>query len=289
MANIFTTDYEQDIEAVSRIKEVNVILDVICKITNMGFAAVARVTKERWITCVSLDKVGFGLKPGDELKVDSTICYEIENSREPVVISYVAKDPKYSDHHTPKQYGLQSYISVPIILEDNSFFGTLCAIDANPADLDRSEILPMFQLYASMIAFHLDTMRKLVISEKLLQEEKELAIIREQFIGILGHDLRNPLGAIRNSAQLIKRIPLTERAIKLTNIIIDSSFRINGLIENILDFARGKLGDGFVLEIDTSKDLQTTLNQVIIEHNLISPGKRNQGRVCIGAGGRMRP
>ena len=36
-------------------------------------------------------------------------------------------------------YGFQSYISMPIILTDGSFFGTLCAIDPRPRKLNNPE------------------------------------------------------------------------------------------------------------------------------------------------------
>ena len=273
MTEALETDFIQDIQAVSRIEEVNTILNVICKITGMGFAAVARVTKERWITCAALDSINFGLTPGDELEVQSTICFEVEASKQAVVISNVNESDQYRHHHTPIKYNIQSYISVPIILENNYFFGTLCAIDPSPANLDGSEILSMFQLYANMIAFHLNTSQKLLVTEKSLNEERETALLRDQFIAVLGHDLRNPLGAIRNSAELLKRSPLDERGKKLASIIVDSSFRINGLIENVLDFARGKLGDGIILSLDQSEKLETILLQVISELSLISPDK----------------
>ena len=44
-------------------------------------------------------------------------------SRQAVVIDHVAEDAVYRDHHTPRQYGFQSYISMPIILADGTFFG----------------------------------------------------------------------------------------------------------------------------------------------------------------------
>ena len=47
----------------------------------------------------------------------------------------VATDAIYRQHATPAIYGFQSYISVPIILADGTFFGTLCAIDPRPARL----------------------------------------------------------------------------------------------------------------------------------------------------------
>jgi len=45
--------------------------------------AVTRVTEDRWIACS--DEIDFGLKQGGELKVETTICHEIRQSREPVI------------------------------------------------------------------------------------------------------------------------------------------------------------------------------------------------------------
>ena len=118
-------DFQKDIDAVLRIDAVPTILDVVCSTTGMGFAAVARVTEDRWIACQVLDNVHFGLAAGGELKVETTLCHEIRQHRNVVVIDNVAEDAVYANHHTPEIYGLQSYISVPIILPDGSFFGTL--------------------------------------------------------------------------------------------------------------------------------------------------------------------
>ena len=142
------------------------ILDVVSKTTGMGFAAIARVTEDRWITCASRDELAFGLKPGDELKVETTICHEIRQSREPVIIDEVSKDAIYCGHHTPAQYGFQSYISMPIILPDGSFFGTLCAIDPKPRILRTPEVIGMFKLFAELLAFHLDAADKVEFERK---------------------------------------------------------------------------------------------------------------------------
>src|SRR3954463_14866340 len=106
-----TDDLQADVAAIARIPAVPTILDVVCRTTGMGFAAVARVTEDRWIACRVRDDIAFGLVPGDELKIETTICNEIRHSREPVVIDHVAEDPAYRGHHTPAMYGFQSYIS----------------------------------------------------------------------------------------------------------------------------------------------------------------------------------
>lgn len=262
---------QNDIDLINQIPVVNHILEVICRTTGMGFAAIARVTKEKWVACAVRDDINFGLLPGGELQLESTICHEIENSKQGVIIDHVAEDINYSDHHTPAMYGFQSYISMPIILKDGRFFGTLCAIDPHPARLNNPETIGMFKLYADLISFHLNAVEQLSLSENRLQEEKENSELRDQFIAILGHDLRNPVGAIRTSAQLLLRKPLEEREKRLVNIIQDSSFRITGLIENVLDFARGRLGSGITLTRNADEKIGEILLQVITELQVIWP------------------
>ena len=144
--------FREDIEAIGRIAAVPKILDVVCRTTGMGFAAVARVTDGHWVTCQALDHIGFGLKPGDELKVETTICNEIRDSRETVVIDHVSESATYCDHPTPRLYGFESYISIPIIRANGQFFGTLCAIDPRPARLDNPETVGMLKLFAELVA-----------------------------------------------------------------------------------------------------------------------------------------
>jgi signal transduction histidine kinase len=259
------SNLQADLNAIASIPVIDDILDSICKRTGMGFAAVARVTEERWIACAVLDTISFGLLPGGELALKSTICHEIRMEEKLVVIDHVAEDPVYMYHHTPAQYGFQSYISVPIIQKNGRFFGTLCAIDPRPNQLNTTEIISMFKLYAELIAFHLSATEKMDAVQNKLKEEQENAELRNNFIAILGHDLRNPLGAVSNSAQLLLRRPLDERSKKLATIIKDSSLRMNGLIENVLDFARGKLGGGIQLNRQSYSDIEDTIKQVVAE------------------------
>lgn len=259
----------KDIEAINRIPAIANILEVVCLTTGMGFSAVARVTEESWVACAVKDQINFGLLPGGELKLETTICNEIRQHQEAVVIDHVAIDEVFANHATPLMYGFQSYISMPIKLKDGSFFGTLCAIDPQPAVLKTPSVIGMFTLFAELIAFHLDALNQLQTSANSLKEERETAELREQFIAILGHDLRNPVGAALNAAQVLLRMPLDERTKRLANIIQDSSYRMKSLIENILDFARGRLGGGINLTINTDEPLKAILDQVVAELGMI--------------------
>jgi signal transduction histidine kinase len=276
-------DLESDVASVSRIAAVPTILDVICRTTGMRFAAVARVTKDRWIACSVLDEIDFGLKPGGELKVETTICHEIRQSREPVVINNVAEDETWCGHQTPAMYGFQSYISVPIILADGSFFGTLCAIDPRPARLKTPETLGMFRLFAELIAKHLDAGRKLAATESALLEEREVAELREQFIAVLGHDLRTPSRSINSLMQLLMKTPLTESAVTMGRLVQESASRMLALIDNMLDLARARLGGGLTVVRDADAPLEPVLRAVIAELNVSHPDRLVEATFTIAA------
>jgi signal transduction histidine kinase len=266
-------DFDSDVAAVGRIDAVTSILDVLCRSTGMGFAAVARVTEDRWIACAVKDDIAFGLKPGGELKVETTICDAIRDSRQPVVIDHVAEDADYRNHHTPAMYGFQSYISMPIIRADGSFFGTLCAIDPHPRSLKRSEIIESFRLFAQLIAFHLDSQDHVATTEAALVKEREAASLRDQFIAVLGHDLRNPLASVDAGVKLLRKEPLGGRAPAILGLVEKSVSRMAELIDNVLDLARGRLGGGLKLERNADAELDGALEQVANELRSAWPGR----------------
>ncbi|HKG15147.1 MAG TPA: GAF domain-containing sensor histidine kinase [Pyrinomonadaceae bacterium] len=275
--------FADDLDAVARIDAIPKILEVVCRTTGMGFSAVARVTEKRWIACAVRDEIEFGLRPGGELQIKTTICDEIRESREPVVIDHVAEDLNFCKHPTPKMYGFQSYISVPIVRPDGRFFGTLCAIDPRPALLNTPETVGMFRLFAELIAFHLDTQERLKVSESALLDERQTAQLREQFIAVLGHDLRNPLNAIRVGSELLRMTRLDERGEPVLALIEKSAARMTGLVENILDFARGRLGEGLKLNLTDDEGLRTTLEQVIEEVRVAWPGREVRSEFSLGS------
>jgi signal transduction histidine kinase len=266
--------FEQDIAAVSSIKAIPTILDIVCRTTGMRFAAVARVTEDRWIACRVRDDINFGLKPGGELKVDTTLCHEIRQSGEAVIIDHVSEDPTYACHHTPRIYGLQSYIAMPIRLTDGSFFGTLCAIDPEPHRLKTPETIQMFEMFAEVIGFQLSAVRNLL-------DERNASALREQFIAVLGHDLRNPLASIGGGASLLRKESLSIRGAQILDMVQGSIVRMSGLIDNVLDFARGRLGGGITLNREAGVDLEPILQQVVNELRLGAAGRTIETDVAL--------
>jgi signal transduction histidine kinase len=259
------TDFAADIAAVQRIDAVPRILEIVCRSTGMGFAAVARVTEGRWMCCAVRDEISFGLQPGGELQVETTICHEIRQSHEAVVIDHVAEDKVFCGHPAPAMYGFQSYISVPIILTDGTFFGTLCAIDPRPARLNNPETIGSVKLFAELIGTHLNALARLEESEATLLGERQASELREQFIAVLGHDLRNPLAAMASGVRLITKAKSADDTIKIAGLMQNTINRMSLLIDNVLDFARGRLGGGLTLQRLPNEPVEEVLNQVAAE------------------------
>jgi sigma-B regulation protein RsbU (phosphoserine phosphatase) len=103
--------------------------------------------------------------------------------------------------------------------------------------------------------------------QKGLATERETAELREQFIAVLGHDLRNPLAAISAGARILQRSGALQqhKELRVLDMINTTVTRMSDLIDNVLDFARGRLGGGITLSRDANRPLEPVLEQVVDE------------------------
>lgn len=130
---------------------VRAILAETARVTHTGFVAVARITADRWIACQVSDETEFGIKAGDELPIETTICREIRDCGCAIVIDHVDADPRWRTHPVPALYGFQSYASFPIFLNDGNFYGTLCAIDREPRALSARTMVQVLERQAERL------------------------------------------------------------------------------------------------------------------------------------------
>lgn len=108
-------------------------------------------------------------------------------------------------------------------------------------------------------------------AERALGEERNTAELRDQFIAVLGHDLRNPLTGVMGVADYLQREPLSEKGVRMVRLMKAGAQRMAGLIDNVLDFARGRLGGGIPVELDAHASVERTLLQVVDELRVSYP------------------
>ncbi|MBH1834354.1 GAF domain-containing sensor histidine kinase [Stenotrophomonas maltophilia] len=254
-----------DVAEIGRIEAVPRILETVAHITGSRFTAIARVTETTWTACATLDTLGFGLVPGGQLVLETTICDEIRQSSTSVVFARASTHPLYSKHHTPRIYGLESYASVPIHRPDGSFFGTLCAIDSSPGNFDEVHVRRSMELLAELVGNYLDKEDRLQEAETALSDAQRDSDLRDQFIAVLGHDLRSPLQAISVAADALEDEATSARQQQMLAHIASGVTRMDGLINDVLDFARGRLGGGIPISLRESDTLQADLERVAAE------------------------
>lgn len=123
-------------------------------------------------------------------------------------------------------------------------------------------------------------------------EERDRA--REVFIAVLGHDLRNPLHLIRlATATLLRRgDQLDHDQLRRVSGAAKALDRIDGLVSDLLDFARGRLGGGIPIN-PSSNDLHEIVSDVAEELSMTHPNRdvqiaQHEEDCCIGEWDRPR-
>ena len=105
-----------------------------------------------------------------------------------------------------------------------------------------------------------------------LIDERATAELREHFIAVLGHDLRNPLAALEGGLRRLENEGQSQRATVVLKLMERSVARMVRLIDDVLDFARGRLGGGLVVD-RTYAPLEPVLRQVVDELEAGTPGR----------------
>lgn len=108
--------------------------------------------------------------------------------------------------------------------------------------------------------------------KRAVERMQEEAQFRERFIGILGHDLRNPLSAISLSARSMRRRGLPPAQQQLAQRIETSAARMGNMISDILDLTRARLSGGIPLNL-APVNLPAVCRQVVEELTVAHPGR----------------
>jgi sigma-B regulation protein RsbU (phosphoserine phosphatase) len=118
--------------------------------------------------------------------------------------------------------------------------------------------------------------------ETSLQSVREESQLREQFIAVLGHDLRNPLAGISAAARMLERRGLDEEAAGIVRLMQGSVSRMAGLIDDIMDFAKARLGGGITLHRqDDGANLEAVLKQVVAELLSAAPDRVIESHIAL--------
>jgi sigma-B regulation protein RsbU (phosphoserine phosphatase) len=125
-----------------------------------------------------------------------------------------------------------------------------------------------------------DVTRQRRAEQALREQEREAhqrAVVAEQLIGIVSHDLRTPLHAVALGASLLAAHPLGPVQTRTVNRITSAVSRANRLIIDLLDFTQARLGGG-LRAVPVEIDLHAVVAEVVEELKLAWPGRMMEHR-----------
>jgi signal transduction histidine kinase len=97
---------------------------------------------------------------------------------------------------------------------------------------------------------------------------------KEKFLGILGHDLRNPLNTILTTVRMMAlRKELAPESHARLERVVASSVRMQRMIEQLLDVARARLPDGFPVRPGEAHDLAPLVATIVGEVRASNPSR----------------
>ena len=225
-----TSDYSAGFESQTR-----ALLQLGCERFGLDIGILARVQRETYEVLDVVAPSDLGLHSGQRFELGKTYCSMTLASHGPLAHEHIGES-ELATHPAYREFHLESYIGTPVVV-GGMVFGTLNFSSFSPKNRKFSDAdIDAIQLMSTWIAAELDRREK----EGALEEARQNACLaveqRDRFLAILSHELRNPLGTIRNAASLLKACPSEAEA--ATETICEQSDQMARLLEDLLDVAR---------------------------------------------------
>ncbi len=256
-----------------------------------GFDGIVRVaasvceTPVSLVSFVSFDRQWFKARIGFapcETTLDRSVCAHVVEKRELLIIPDLTSDARTRDN--PLVTGpphIRFYAGAPLVTPEHEVLGALCVIDDQPRPVGLTEgQQDAINVLASQVMMQLELRRINEAKQRDLLAALGATDLREQFIAVLGHDLRNPLAAISTGVQMLQSQTAPETAGRVVAMMQRSVNRMSGLIDNVVDFAKGRLGGVFHIERQ-STHLQPVLDHVVSELEAAWPARTIRTRFAI--------
>ena len=112
------------------------------------------------------------------------------------------------------------------------------------------------------------------LAESVARFMEKVEYSKDLLFGILGHDIRSPLGAITMSSYLMQRTgELNEKQSALNTQIESSCTRVLKIVADLLDLTRARMGSG--LPIKREPMVMSTLAEQIVQESRVQFAKRS--------------
>jgi signal transduction histidine kinase len=167
--------------------------------------------------------------------------------------------------------GMLRLASMPIGI--NGKWGTIVAASSN-SQFPTDEDVLLLSVASNQAAIALENAELYKVAEDLADEARKRAEFEQRLIGIVSHDLKNPIGGMITLASLLLRLgKVDERQAESLSLIVSSGHRAVRLIRDLLDFSRSRTAAGIPIQ-PRRVDFHKVAQDIIDELQLTFPDRK---------------
>ena len=209
--------------------------------------------------------------------------------------------PAFSSSLLVQQYGIQSYLGVPLVTSEGCCIGTIAVMDLLPHSFTQQEVA-FLELTARWAMSEFESQRMLAVissGSHLTQSAKnshpsispilsKINQIRFDLVVQLTQDLRNPLTSITGMANMLSREiygPLSAKQQEYANIVLSSSQQLLSMVNEIVEVGDLK-EDNYQLEL-SQVDIEMVGQQALAALESITKQQELEVRLTVEPSSRL--
>ncbi len=217
-------------------------LDAGCRIFRMQTGIISRIEGERY-TVVAVRTPIEGLAAGAEFPLCDTYCREVVRAQRTLGFPQVGASKALAGHPVYESLGLEAYLSAPIYA-NGALYGTVnfTSTEARPDGFTQAErhMIDLIARAAGQFVEQLEA--RAMIARKSGELEEANRRLRE-FVGIVAHDLRNPIGAMEGYGRALLRMgELDGKSALFAERLVRVASQSRQLVSDLLDISALQLG-----------------------------------------------
>jgi signal transduction histidine kinase len=236
-------------------------------------------TSISFVTLIDSKKQVFKSSQGLDLKEtsrDISFCaHAINTPKRSLIVNDVTLDERFKENplvtEDPK---IAFYAGIPLMSKEGYALGTLCILDHKPKVLSTSQLKALKSL-AKLVERLFESRKKSLELEKVYSQLEVQKTQTEEIAYSIAHDLKNPLDNIQGFLELLQNdtgTSLGEEAVRYINYATQSTYKMTGLIYEILAFAKLTSQKNTIERVDVEPIIKNIvdLNLPIIKSNSIA-------------------
>jgi len=243
------------------------ILEALCGHTKMRYGMIRKKDGRKWGNwCVYDYHSQKIVNKNSENYVK--IYKEIRKGFSPIYIDDSEQCSVGQWAHVLQEFGLKSYISYPIINKNDSIVGHLSFMNTEPVNFDRNKLEMLLPVCSDLIAIDFKSVIEYRNTRRKLEQELNYSKNRELVLTSLAHDLNNPISIVKVISQYLSENINDENHKNLLKKIEEASFRMKGMIDDILDFSSIRF-ENRRIRLSEQKSMDSLIRQILAEFELL--------------------